>query len=82
MAKKGSKTAFLASKKQFKTAVERNTARRRAKAALIKALGRSHKSIDKGPNLYVFSLNKAILKVKMADLAGEMEQVAQKSGML
>jgi ribonuclease P protein component len=77
-----SKISFLAPKKTFKLATERNKARRRAKAALIKALSKSFKKLNNGDKYLLFSLNKAILKVKMEELTTEMTQILQESGII
>lgn len=74
--------AFIASKKIFKTAVLRNKVKRKLKAAIV-----SVKKKEKGlkldkSTLFIFTGYESILDRKQADLAVEMENILQKSGML
>lgn len=72
---------FIASKKMFPTAVERNRARRRGKAALRRALGGTP-----APLLFpvgaAFLLNKTSLDIDFNGFASEIKQILIKSGIL
>lgn len=71
------KPAFIAGKKIFKTAVLRNKARRRAKAALVPYT----KGLNFGFDL-LFNLNQHILDASSEEINKEMGAILEKSGML
>ncbi|MES3005652.1 MAG: ribonuclease P protein component [Patescibacteria group bacterium] len=68
---------FVASKKNFPTAVERNRVKRRGRATLRRILT----SLPL-PSIGAFIFNKEVLVVSTEKLAEEIEQVLIKSGIL
>jgi ribonuclease P protein component len=72
--------AFLAPKKQFKTAVLRNKARRRIRAALNAVF--FDLKTDCSGCYFLFSLYPGILTVPFGDLKEEVRHVLQKSDIL
>jgi ribonuclease P protein component len=71
--------SFIASKKNFPTAVERNRAKRRGKAALHGIVSKSSVLL---PSYSAFLLNKASVEASLGDMALDIEQVLLKSGIL
>lgn len=71
--------AFIASKKNFKTAVERNRARRRGRAAIQRLMV---KTLKFTPSYGAFMLNKTINTADIKDITSDIEQVLIKSGIL
>lgn len=66
------KVAFVASKKIFKTAVERNKAKRRAREAFRRVV------LDSKPYFMVFFLKKVILDIPFKSLESEFAQAIKK----
>lgn len=71
--------SFIASKKNFPTAVSRNKARRRGKVALHAVLKTNSSSKRV---LGAFVLNKAVENLPIPSLSQEIEQILIKSGIL
>ncbi len=73
-------TSFLTPKKQFKTAVQKNKARRVLKAAILKCF-ESKKALNKD-FLYVFTLNSSVLNTSFGNLVEEFKIFAAKNDIL
>ncbi len=74
--------AVIASKKIFKTAVQRNKAKRKIKSALT-VLKKQDAALFKDKNqLVTFTCFDGILKIRQSDLVSEMRYLFSKSGML
>lgn len=71
--------SFIAPKKTFPTAVERNRAKRRGKAALQSVVIKTYALL---PSFSAFVLNKASTEMSIDDIAQDIEQVLLKSGIL
>ncbi len=71
--------SFIAPKKTFPTAVERNRAKRRGKAALQGVVVKNPALL---PSYCAFVLNKASIEASISDIAHDIEQVLLKSGIL
>lgn len=74
--------AVLASKKIFKTAVLRNKARRKIRAAVTAAKKASPALLWNDSKLAVITAYDNILSVHHLDLARDMRNILEKSGML
>lgn len=72
--------AYISSKKIFKTAVLRNKARRRARAALC--VVRKDHGVDFTAYNMIFILNTKVLTTPMSDLVEEIRSVFQKSAII
>ncbi len=75
-----SKPGFITPKKIFKTAVERNRARRRVKAALNKMIKPNNKVFLE--NKMIFMIYKEALRVDFAELTYEIRTVFEKSAII
>ena len=73
-------TSFITPKKQFKTAVQRNKARRVLKAAILKCF-EGKKALNKD-FLYVFTLNTHILSLPFTQLVEEFKIFSAKNDIL
>jgi ribonuclease P protein component len=81
--KLGVRFGFIASKKNFPTAVERNSVRRRGKAALRAVLKKDDLVLDaKTAHLCAFIFNKEVSKIDHQSLTVEIKQILEKSGIL
>ena len=75
-----SKPGFITPKKVFKTAVERNKARRRVKAALISLIKPNNKVFLE--NRMIFMINKEALTVDLPVLVDEIRTMFEKSAII
>ncbi len=75
-----SKPGFVVSKKTFKTAVLRNKARRRLKAALNKVILKKNKAFL--AYKMIFLINQSILTVEFSQLTEEIRNVFEKSDII
>ncbi len=72
--------SIITSKKQFKTAVSRNKARRLFKAVIIDSLN-NRRPLNKA-YLYVFTLNSSVLNMGFNNLAQEFKIFVSKNAIL
>lgn len=75
-----SKPGYITSKKVFKTAVERNKAKRRLKAAINTVYKANNKVFCE--NKMIFIINRDIFKTKITDLISEIKTIFKKSDII
>ncbi len=74
-------SAYICPKKQFPTAVLRNKARRKFKAAITSITQGLKRSLQKD-YLYVFTIHKNILNLNFAEIKQELEHFVAKNDIL